>query len=526
MAGGYLALTLHAHLPFVRHPERSRFMEEDWLFEAATETYLPLLGVFEGLERDGAPFRLAMSLTPPLAEMLSDALLQKRYIRYLEERMELAESEMKRLRGSREFYPLAEMHYELFADSLRRFRDDYGCDLVQAFRHFQDNGSLEIIACGATHGLLPLMQNRVLQRAQIQVAVDQYREKFGRAPQGIWLPECAYAPGLEELLAECGLRYFYLEAHGILNAEPAPLYGLYAPLTTRSGVAAFGRDLETTHQVWSREAGYPGHPDYREFYRDIGFDLPHEKIQRYLHDPNIRHMMGIKYYRITGDTDEKATYHPGWARKRAAEHAEDFLRKRQEQIDRLAPHMDRPPLIVSNYDAELFGHWWFEGPLFLDYLFRKIHFDQDAARLVSPSDYLDMYPVNQVAEPALSSWGKNGTFEVWLNEKNDWIYPHLNKAGERMTELAAQFVEPDALRRRALNQAARELLLAQSSDWAFIITTGTTVEYAVQRVHTHLARFTKLYEDLKSGEMDEAWLREIEKRDNLFPNLSYEVYRS
>ncbi len=504
-------------------------MEEDWLFEAATETYLPLLGVFEGLERDGVPFRLAMSLTPPLAEMLSDPLLQKRYVRYLEQRMELAESEMKRLRGSREFYPLAEMHYELFADSLRRFQDDYGSDLVQAFRHFQEIGSLEIIACGATHGLLPLMRfsesGRVLQRAQIQVAVDQYWEKFGRAPQGIWLPECAYAPGIEELLAECGLRYFYLEAHGILNAQPTPLYGLYAPLTTRSGVAAFGRDLETTHQVWSREVGYPGHPDYREFYRDIGFDLPHEKIQRYLHDPNIRHMMGIKYYRITGDTDEKATYHPGWARERAAEHAEDFLRKRQAQIARAAPHMDRPPLIVSNYDAELFGHWWFEGPLFLDYLFRKIHFDQDALRLVSPSDYLDMYPVNQVAEPALSSWGKNGTFEVWLNETNDWIYPHMNKAGERMMELAARFVEPTALERRALNQAARELLLAQSSDWAFIIATGTTVEYAVQRVHTHLARFTKLYEDLKNGEMDKAWLREIEKRDNLFPNLSYEVYR-
>ena len=525
MAVGYLALTLHAHLPFVRHPERPRFMEEDWLFEAATETYLPLLELFEALERGGVPFRLTMSLTPPLIEMLTDPLLQSRYARYLDQRIELAENEMKRLRGSRELYPLAEMHYELFARSKSRFNNDYGRDLVQAFRRLQDAGFLEIVTCGATHGFLPLMESRTLRRAQIQIAAEHYEEHFGRPPAGIWLPECAYVPGIEELLADAGIRFFYLEAHGVLNAKPAPVYGLYAPLTTPAGPAAFARDLETARQVWSREGGYPGHPDYREFYRDIGFDLPQEKIQRYLHDPAVRHMTGIKYYRITGKTDDKATYHPGWARERAAEHAEHFLRMRIEQIERAAPNMDRPPLIVSNYDAELFGHWWFEGPQFLEFLLRKIHFDQDCVRLVTPSGYLDAHPENQTAEPALSSWGKNGYFEVWANETNDWIYPHLRKAGERMEALASRFAAPTRLQRRALNQAARELLLAQSSDWAFIMTMETTVEYAVQRVRTHIARFTKLYEDLCGGEIDKAWLREVEKRDCLFQNLSYEQFR-
>lgn len=521
----YFALVLHAHLPFVRHPELPRFMEEDWLFEAITETYLPLLDTFEGLDRDGVDFRVTMSLTPPLISMLTDELLQERYEQYLDSRIELAGAEMARMRGSRELYPLAEMYYDIFTRSRHRFTHEYGRDIVQAFRRLQDKGFLEIITCGATHGFLPHLKDPVVQRAQIEIAVDQYHEQFGRGPVGIWLPECAYVPGIEKLLAPFGIRYFLVENHGILEADSEPTYGVYAPLLTESGVAAFGRDTESAHQVWSRDSGYPGDYNYREFYRDVGFDLPQEDVAKYLHSPDIRHMLGIKYYRITGDTHDKATYHPGWATDRAAEHAGDFLAKRQEQARRLAPLMDRPPMVVSPYDAELFGHWWYEGPQFLDFLFRKMWHDQDDVAPITPGEYLRRHPVNQVATPAMSSWGANGTFEVWLNGTNDWIYPHLHKAGERMRELANRYEGASGVRRRALNQAARELLLAQSSDWAFIMTMETTVRYAVRRTKSHLARFTKLYEDITRDTPDEAWLEEIEKRDNIFPRLQYEVYR-
>jgi 1,4-alpha-glucan branching enzyme len=521
---GYFALVLHAHLPFVRHPELPRFMEEDWLFEGITETYLPLLDAFESLERDGVHFRLTMSLTPPLVSMLTDELLQERYEAYLDDRIRLAGEEMGRQRGSPELYPLAEMYYDIFTRSRHRFTHGYGRDLVQAFRGFQDRGSLEIITCGATHGFLPHMKDPVLQRAQIEVAVEQYHEHFGRGPVGIWLPECAYVPGVEELLAPHGIRYFLVENHGILDAEPQPVHGVYAPLLTSSGVAAFGRDTESAHQVWSRDSGYPGDVNYREFYRDVGFDLPQEEVAEYLHSPDIRHMLGMKYYRITGDTHDKATYHPGWARDRAAEHAGDFLNRRGEQARRLRPLMDRPPMVVSPYDAELFGHWWYEGPQFLEFLFRKMHHDQDAVAPITPGEYLQRHPVNQIATPAMSSWGANGTFEVWLNGSNDWIYPHLNKAGERMRELATRYTNADGTLRRALNQAARELLLAQSSDWAFIMTMDTTVRYAVQRTKSHVARFTKLYEDITRGTLDLPWIEEIEGRDNIFPHMQYEAY--
>ncbi|MDA1190982.1 MAG: DUF1957 domain-containing protein, partial [Candidatus Poribacteria bacterium] len=440
---GYLSIVLHAHLPFVRHPELPRFMEEDWLFEAITETYLPLLDTFEGLERDGIPFRVTMSLTPPLIAMLTDATLQTRYEQFLDERIELSAKEMQRVRGSREFYPLAEMYYRWFRRSRERFSQGYGRNLVQAFRRFQDAGSLEIITCGATHGFLPLLQDRTMQKAQITVAVEQYWEHFGRGPAGIWLPECAYVPGLEELLAPHGIRFFFVETHGILNGDPSPQYGNHAPLMTPSGVAAFGRDVESSQQVWSKDSGYPGDVNYREFYRDIGFDLPDELIRPYLHDPNIRHHTGIKYYRITGKTADKATYHPGWARDRAADHAGNFVYNRGLQVKHLASLMDRPPLVVAPYDAELFGHWWYEGPQFLDFVFRKAHYDQDTVELITPKEYLDRHPTNQVSTPGVSSWGANGYFDVWLNGTNDWIYPHLHKAGDRMKELAHRYHDPD-----------------------------------------------------------------------------------
>lgn len=200
---------------------------------------------------------------------------------------------------------------------------------------------------------------------------------------------------------------------------------------------------------------------------------------------------------------------------------------REKQVEYLASVMDRKPVVVAPYDAELFGHWWFEGPQWINFLFRKIAFDQKTISLITPLEYLEMYPVNQVSTPSLSSWGYKGYHEYWLNGSNDWIYRHLHKASERMVELAKAYpyTPKDSLHGRALNQAARELLLAQSSDWAFIMKTGTMVEYAVKRTKEHLFRFTKLYEDILSGNIDAAWLSNIEGKDNIFPDIDYHIYQ-
>ncbi len=521
---GYLALVLHAHLPFVRHPEHEKFLEENWLFEAITETYIPLLQIMERWLQDGMDTRLTLTLTPTLCSMLLDPMLQDRYGRHLNEMIELAEKEVYRTHWDRPFHELASLYHRRF----RAVRDTYfGCkrNLVAAFGRFQELGKLEIITCAATHALLPLMANHPPSiRGQILVARDHYRRCFGRDPRGIWLPECAYADGVEKVLQEANLRWFITDTHGILHAHPRPRYGVFAPIFTPNGIAAFGRDLESAKQVWSKNEGYPGDPRYRDFYRDIGFDLDFEYVQPYLPSVDKRGFTGIKYYRITGEAPDKQVYHRASALQAAADHAQHFLQARMKQIQHLSSILDRPPLLLSPYDAELFGHWWYEGPEFLDYFVRKAYYDQKVFSLITPGDYLYGHPTNQIASPGASSWGEEGYWRVWLNETNEWIYPHLHVAQGRMTELARRFVHPEPLQQRALKQAARELMLAQASDWPFILRTATSPDYARKRVKDHLFRFITLHEQLTNSCIDEAWLAEVEARDNLFPDVDWRYW--
>ncbi len=527
MEKGYLSLVLHGHLPFIRHPEHENFLEEHWFYEAITETYIPLILIFEKLLNDGVDFRLTMTLSPTLISMFCDSLLQERYIRHIERLIELAEKETHRTQGQGEFHGLAHMYFNNFKAARDTFLR-YEKDLTRPFKELQDRGKLEIITCGATHGFFPLMDVcRESVRAQVKVAVDHYKSIFGKAPLGIWLPECGYAPGQDAILKENGLLYFLSDAHGVLHASPRPKYGTFAPVYCKSGVACFGRDIESSKQVWSSIEGYPGDYAYREFYRDVGFDLEFNYIKPYIHPDGIRINTGIKYFRITGDTDQKAPYNRQGALDAAAAHAGNFLFDRQKQVEYLTDLLDRKPIIISPYDAELFGHWWFEGPQWLDFLIRKIHHDQDTVRMVTPSEYLKENPRNQVVTPSMSSWGYKGYNEVWLQGSNDWVYRHLHKASERMTELAKTYSRNNinGKTKRGLNQALRELLLAQSSDWAFIIATGTHVSYAIKRTQEHLLRFDRLYENIKSDTIDENWLSDVESKDNIFPEIDFRVHQ-
>ncbi len=518
---GYLALILHAHLPFVRHPEHERFLEESWLFEAVTETYLPLLQLLDGWHREGLDAHLTLTLSPTLCTMLQDPLLKDRYQRHLDGLIELAEKETLRTQWEAGVRPLAEMYHRRFLGIRETFFNHHR-NLIAAFRACQERGQLEIITTAATHALLPLMASHPPSlRGQIRTACDHYRSCFGREPRGIWLPECAYASGVEEILQEANIRWFVLDTHGLLHANPRPRFGVFAPVYTSNGIAAFGRDLDSAKQVWSRNEGYPGDARYRDFYRDIGFDLDFEYVKPYVPSPLHRGFTGIKYHRITGQGGAKEFYDRAAALRVAEEHAGHFLRSRMEQVERLAAVMDRPPLVVAPYDAELFGHWWYEGPEFLDSLVRRVVSEQRVLSLITPEEYLRRHPTNQVSNPSESSWGEEGYWRSWLNETNEWIYPHLRVAQERMTELATHFPTATGLRHRALQQAARELLLAQASDWPFILRTGTSPAYATRRVKSHLLRFLTLYEQILGDAIDEPWLNRIEAIDNLFPDVSY-----
>jgi 1,4-alpha-glucan branching enzyme len=522
---GYLAIVLHAHLPYVRHPEYVESLEENWLYEAITDAYIPLLLALERLLSDGINFRLTLSITPTLASMLADPFLQSRYLNRLERLIELGEKEVRRTRLQPEFNALALMHHKRFSEVREAFLHQYDRNLVRAFKRLQELEKIEIIASAATHGFLPLLSvNAAAVRAQIRIGIEYYEQVFGRMPKGFWLPECGYFPGVDELLKEHGIRYTILETHGITRAEPRPKYGVYAPIYCPSGVAAFGRDPVSAKRVWSSTEGYPGDYDYKEFYRDIAYDLDLDYVKPYIHRDGIRVDTGYKYFRITGNGDHKEIYDPEKAETKAALHAGDFVFNKQKQTECLALCMDRKPIIVAPYDAELFGHWWFEGPVWLNHLIRKIGLEHERLRLITLCEYLEEYPINQVSTPSCSSWGNNGFYETWINESNDWIYRHLDQGARLMERLAMDYPEAGGLTLRALKQAGRELLVAQASDWAFMINSGEMAAYGTQKTKTHLMRLDRLRKEIEAQNIDEKWLSEIEGQNCIFPHIDYRSF--
>ncbi len=524
-AQGYVCLVLHSHLPFVRHPEHEDFLEEDWLFEAITETYVPLLRACERLDAEGVRYRITIGVTPPLAAMLGDPLLQGRYRRHLGSLRELIEKEV---RGNSESTPVgrAARFYRAFLGETAEYVESrWGGNLLDAFRAARERGSVELVTSTATHSFLPLLGSERARRAQIRVGRQAFRRAFGADPPGIWLGECAYVRGVDRLLAEEGIDYFFLDGHGILYGEPRPAYGVFAPVQTPHGCHAFARDGESAREVWSSKVGYPGDPHYREFYRDLGWDADYDYIRPYLHRDGVRRGVGVKYYRVTGDMplDQKAYWEPGAAYERAAVHAHHFLGRRVEQCQRLRAQMDRPPLIVSPYDSELFGHWWFEGPWFIESFLRQAA-RQTVIETVTPTDYLARHPRVQEQEPCPSTWGAEGYSTVWLNGSNAAIYRHLHHAERRIERLLEKYPDATGATKEALDQAARELLLAQSSDWAFIVTHGTSVPYAVKRVREHLHEFHQLADALEGGRVDPALVARLRERNAIFPWLDYRVF--
>jgi 1,4-alpha-glucan branching enzyme len=522
---GYWIPVLHSHLPFVKHPEHDYFLEEHWLFEAVTESYIPLLMKMKELVSENIDFRLTISLAPPLLEMLSDEHLTGKYDKYLDNLITLSESESGRLKRDRKFLPVADFYRKRLKNIKLFFEGFLKRNVLNGYRYFDDLGKLELITSCATHGFLPLLkENSGAIRAQISVAIASFQKHFGRTAEGIWLPECAYYEGLDEVLKNHNLNYFFLDSRGIMEGTPAPRYSVYAPVYTSSGIAVFGRDPLSSKQVWSGVEGYPGDSLYRDFYRDVGFDLDYDYIKPFISPDGERVFTGMKYYRITGDTEAKDTYIPLEALKKTADHASHFYSERVKQAETLGPLMDRPPASISPYDAELFGHWWFEGPDFMSNVFREMSCKGEI-RAITPTEYLNMHPQNQVISPGPTSWGYQGYYDVWLNSDNDWIYRHLHFMADKLQELANKHTdEEDTLKVRILNQLTRELLLAQSSDWAFLMTANTAREYSSRRTKEHINNFNTLLDTFLSGTIDVSILEPIENKNSIFEELDFRVF--
>ncbi len=510
MAQGALALVLHAHLPYVRANEENS-LEEDWFFQALIECYLPLLEMLEAAAADPKQNAgLTMGISPTLLSLLTDNTLHQRFPTWIQTRLQL-------LQQAPRDHKAAALHLKgCFEHYLLSWQNSNG-DLISRFRALQQKGVLDLLTCGATHGYMPLLREHPEAiRAQLRTAVREHQRLIGERPQGIWLPECAYYEGLDLWMRDAGLRYAVLDGHGLLHAKPRPRYGVYAPICSRQGVAFFGRDSDATLPVWSARDGYPGDPTYREFHRDLGWDLPQEQIEAC--GLPIQRPLGLKLHRVSDQQaplDSKQPYEPDLAATRTKEHAKHYLEGRRNQLDGLEARMETAPLLVAPFDAELFGHWWYEGPSFLAEIFRQG--PEQQVNFTTLRGFLKQKPHLQICEPSPSSWGQGGFHDYWLNESNAWIIPEWSRAGLAMKERCSRGVGSE-LGLRLLNQAGRELLLAQSSDWSFILRAGTTTDLAKERIERHLDRFWTLMAYIDGQKtLNESWLKDVESEDSLFP---------
>lgn len=490
------SLVLHAHLPYVKHPEHEFFLEEDWFFEAVCETYLPLLDVLERLQSQSVLARITLVLSPPLLKMMKDDLLCERILRYIHEHIELSKSEQKRLPINSSEYSLSQMYEQSYRRCLYAFDELWDGDLPRAFKLFQEAGYLDLITTAKTHAYLPLLNNDVdFLEEQVHRGCESFEAIMGFASQGFWLPECGYCPELDSILVENGVKYTFVETHGLLEGTPKPPYSNFAPLQTESGLMVFGRNALSSKQVWSAREGFPGAFAYRDFYEDIGFTQGLEHVQLYHERRGAQAFTGLKYKAVMGEDSNKSIYRPDLAKQLPWLHADYYWNEMHMHLKKAGGLMEEAPLAVACYDAELFGHWWYEGLLWLEAI---CHFcdERPEISLLTSEDYIYQQKVLQKGAPAISSWGQGGYHEMWLSAENDWVFHALKSAMKHYREVLKEMLQPTSKQKEKLAQALEELLLAQSSDWAFLIKTKTGEAYATQRIKGHLQKMEDLLADL------------------------------
>jgi 1,4-alpha-glucan branching enzyme len=542
--------TLHSHLPWVlnhgRWPHGS-----DWLCEAALDTYLPLLEVLLGLQEESVPAPVTIGFTPVLANQLISPEFGLEMEAFFEQRLAACEEAPASLAttGDSHLLPLVDFWRERLS-RLRALFQRIDRSIIGAFRALEAAGRLEIIGSAATHGFLPLLARDESIRLQLGVGTAEHRRIFGRTPTGCWLPECAYRPrgpwqpwptaprtgvrrGIEEHLADAGFRFFFVDAHLAAAGRPLGLYGdpagdpiahtprgrEPAPPQQRSpyrayrvahargigAVSTYLRDPHASMQVWSRFEGYPGDEWYLEFHK-------------------MRWPGGLKLWRVTGsgvDLGDKQPYSPSAAYDRAQSHADHFaglLARIAESEGR-----NREAVVVAPFDTELFGHWWFEGPDFLGGVYRSLAGRREQVRPVTSSRHLGEHPARLAIRMPWGSWGANGDFSMWLSDQTAWTWERLWPLEEAFWDVAPAALASTATR-PILAQATRELLLAQSSDWQFIISTGAAGDYATKRFQEHCEGAETLVAALREGtssalESGQHRAADLALRNDCFPDV-------
>jgi 1,4-alpha-glucan branching enzyme len=531
MAIGAVSFVLHAHIPYCRRAGRWPHGEE-WLFEAMAESYIPLLNALNNLVEAGLRPRLTLGLTPVLCEQLADEEIQGRFESYLDERAHAAGADVGR-GGSAGGPPpaLAARYCHEYLAAARDFAGRYGRDLVAAFRSLADRGVIELVGGMATHCYTPLLSRDSSIRAQLRTGLETIRRHFGATRRALWLPECAYRPafpdpatgvrrpGLDEFLEAEGIGLIFSEAAALAGPGGAPdpyqaaeaARSAFLPQRIAgSTVAVIARNPHSSALVWSADQGYPGDGSYREFHK---------------HDATSGH----RYWRVTDRSlglESKEPYDPEAAAARVAEHARDFVATAEAMLQRFHRSTGLSGLVSSHFDAELFGHWWYEGIDWLKHVLANLAM-RTTVRLMSAGDFLEAHPPTSGGVLREGSWGWKGGHTTWLNRDTEWLWERLHESELVMEKAVTASGDcNDADRTIVLQQMARELLLLQSSDWPFLISTGSAHDYARRRFHEHCACFDQLRESLESDLPREARLlaERFQANHNPFPSIDWRLF--
>lgn len=562
MVKGYFSLVLHSHLPYVIG-QRDWPHGTGWLYEAAVESYLPLLNVLYDMAEENISSQITLSLTPVLCEQLRHPLFAPGLMAFIKEKIEFARDNAREFTryGQGHLAYLAGWWEDFYAKTGESFESRFGGDIVGAFKSLQDNGRIEIITCAATHGYLPLLGYDECVNAQIQLGTHNYGQHFGRAPQGIWLPECAYRPGyewrfpvggdkkearlrkgIEEFLIQSEIKYFVIDNHLLKGGKaigtylsrfkalqamwkifaesyqiqeedkeksPYAVHRLPGKNPDRS-VAVFTRDSKSSLQVWSGQWGYPGNGWFLDF---------HKK-----HHPG-----GHRYWRVTdykADLADKKEYDPSRIESVIGEQSEHFVQLIVGTLLDYYGQTGSAGVLTAPFDTELFGHWWFEGGRWISNVIKKLISTSDIVP-ASCSTFLDTNPVSPFISLPEGSWGEGGFHYIWLNEQNSWTWEKIYAAEREFLSLVRSWhPEKEETSGRILRQAARELLLLESSDWQFLISTWSARDYAEERVSLHHSNFQRvcrlIEENRERGSLRPeslAFLEELENKEGLFSDI-------
>jgi 1,4-alpha-glucan branching enzyme len=498
-------------------------LEELRFFESLSETYIPLLEMLERLDRDHLPFRLGISVSPILCHHLEDRELLGRYLDYTARQIEFGKRELRRYRNNERLKALARRYYDRAIERRFIFSERYERNILKALAAFQRKGKIELLAAAATRAFLPFYTSYPeAVQAQIEVALSSYHRCFGKFPQGFFLSDLGWTGELERLLRVYNLGYTVVEAHGLVYGDPPAQKGSFYPVRTLHGVSVLGRDYYSGVDMGELSVA----PVYRDNRRDSGYDLPAARVGPFLGSGGARGPTGYKYYNRAERAALGGVYDPRAAAIQAGWAARLFLERCLSRLRAAAALMEEAPLSLCVFRAGDLGRSWHEGFEFLEQLFRR-GARIEGLRFMTPAEYLSKQriPDFQISLPSYSSGGFNGYGETWLEVSNDWMYPHVFRALERMIELAERFPDVSGLKERALNQAAREILLAQSSDWPAMLYRQESSDLAASGIEDALRNFTTIYEALGSSHLSTEWLTNLEKRHAIFPHINYRIFR-